>query len=451
MRLWYLIISLLHLVDLTGCVQIQKQYWDDAVDAVKKDITEFADRIKGSAIFDGISKAINLTLSAADTLEEAIPQTKICVMHIVTRLTLKRLQKIISSYDQLSGHSYEVIYWIPREARSELETRDIDILYDILPAKAVRILDLSVFNGRDRDFMSSEECANDLCNDLIIAKVYQLRLTERLEAPTVHIHENSTFWLLDVDMSWIGNLASMLQKLSLPAYRFPFSSLLIGDEELTDTSVDLLCACTDETGWNTTVKSPLDVYYDKVKGDFDKWSEDISQALKDTVDVITVQIYGNDTFIPQQKKVKPFISNPAFCISEIAKFSGNFLQVLYQVTFDTAGPIVLKTRENDYWQLALEHNLKYDNFLEFGLKEGILGKDFFPRIKLVEEAIIDDAGDDESKGEDDQKGRANHAGDSRDIVTENEFEILKAQFIEEQSEPLVFERKVGTFFRNVVL
>jgi hypothetical protein len=80
--------------------------------------------------------------------------------------------------------------------------------------------------------------------------------------------------------------------------------------------------------------------------------------------------------------------------------------------------------------MIINNEMKYYNILHTGLKEGLLGKDFLWNAST---SNLDNACRNCAEG----------------LITESEFEMYKNQFLEQAAEPFVFEKKAGTFFRNI--
>ena len=157
---------LLSLTLVYRCGSQQGQPWDDAICAVKRDITDLAERIKGSALLGGLTRAI----SAHESHDLPAAHHNVTVVHIIEKLSIKRLYRVMAANNQLSGFAHEVLYWIPTEKRSESALRDIAILHEVLPAEAIRVMDLNNFIGSERELIASENCFGNQCYDLLLGK-----------------------------------------------------------------------------------------------------------------------------------------------------------------------------------------------------------------------------------------------------------------------------------------
>ena len=169
---WHFRLSTLCVLSLTlviRCGSQQGQPWDDAIGAVKKDITDLAERIKGSALLGGLTRAISAYES------HGIPATRhnVTVVHIIEKLSIKRLYRVMAANNQLSGFVHEVLYWIPTENRPESALRDIATLQEVLPTEAVRVMDLNDFTGSERVLIESESCSGNQCYDILLGKDQQ--------------------------------------------------------------------------------------------------------------------------------------------------------------------------------------------------------------------------------------------------------------------------------------
>lgn len=443
----------------TNCQQLQQ--WDDAIDAVKRDITDLAGKFRGSALFEGLSKAYDLSVAAVEVSPKAILTHNVSVLHIIDKLTLKRLYRIVSAHNQLAGYSYEVVYWIPSSVRSDADFQNVKVLHELLPKDSIRVLDMNDFTESERTYLGGSNCSGNLCFDLLAGKVRRLHKLKSDDTAITTNYDDFAYWLLDIDMSWFGDLAAVLERLIPPStYSFPFSSYLNGDEENVIKSIDFLGACVGDAWMTPSVKSPLDTVYDKVRNDLDRLSTDISQVFKDTVEVITVQFYGNDPQIELIKSDRDTVPNSAshfYCWPEISHYSGNFLDLLYRTFESNTEGRLLRKREDEYFQIISDNNLKCHSFLESGLKEGLLGNDFRfigSSMNNDGEVIkISENGNDENGKKDDEDsvpaGVTNHQNGESYLVSEKEFDQLKHQFLEQKNEPFVFEWKAGTLFRNI--
>ena len=132
---WISALSLLFLVRATNGVETQIQQWDHAIDTFKRDVTEGI-----STLFEGLTKAMNTVDVAANTA----PRSKDIVIHIIDKLSLKRLYRILAANNQLNDYTHEIVYWVPHEKTSEVALRDISILHEVLSAETVRVLDLKL-------------------------------------------------------------------------------------------------------------------------------------------------------------------------------------------------------------------------------------------------------------------------------------------------------------------
>ena len=443
-----------------NCQQLQQ--WDDAIDAVKRDITELADKFRGSALFGGISKAYDLSVAAVEVPPEVIVTHNVSVLHITDKITLKRLYRIVAAHNQLAGYSYEVVYWIPSSVRCDADLRSIKMLYELLPANSIRVLDMNDFTESERTFLGGNNCSGNLCFDLLAGKVRRLHMLKSNDTAVVTNYDEFAYWLLDIEMSWFGDLAAVLERLIPPStYSFPFSSLLSGDEENVTKSIDFMGPCVGSAWTTPSAKGPLDTVYDKVRNDLGKLSTDISQVLKDTVEVITVQFYGNDSQIEQIKlnrDTAPQSNSQFYCWPEISQYSGIFLDILYRTFESNIEGRLLWKREDEYIQIIGDNNLKSHSFLDSGLKEGLLGNDFRPkwRMEISNDGDVINVNENKNDGNEKKNNEDSIPSDvinlyDKDayLVSEKEFDQLKQQFLEQRNEPFVFEWKAGTVFRNI--
>ena len=146
------------------------------------------------------------------------------------------------------------------------------------------------------------------------------------------------------------------------------------------------------------------------------------------------------------------------CWQELSRFSGTFLEVLLEeylkTTVNHGGDIGNDSRNNDttstatsgstphselgilllgrrcYSNLAKSKSLAYRDALQSGLQAGLLYKDFVP-IRATRDGTTT-------------------TSYSRNVSTHlKEYEMMKAQFIENAVDPLLFDNRPGFLFRNV--
>lgn len=423
---------LFFLVHSTHCVETQIQQWDHAIDTFKKDVTEGI-----STLFEGLAKAMN----AVDVGVSTVPRSKDTVLHIIDKLSLKRLYRILAASNQLDDYNYEVVYWIPHQEASALALRDISILHEVLSAETVRVLDLKDFSEAEQKIFGSDLCSETRCYDLLAAKVHEIKKLKSNKSDEDQDY-SSTVWLLDIDMYWVGDMASILQELTVPsAIRSSFSSSGANNNEngseeaiMNSSPIDFLGACVGDQimkksppGPASGSKSAITHAYEKVLDDIEKLTSDATKALSGAAEAVSLLLLGNDSGVlnDQSQNFQPF------CWSEIARFSSSFLGTLYQTTFTSDnGRITVKPRGEKYFEMIIGSDMKYSNILHTGLKEGLLGKDFLWNTWTE---ISDFTCKNCTEG----------------LISESEYEMYKNQFLEQAAEPFVFEKKAGTFFRNI--
>jgi hypothetical protein len=438
---WHYRLSTLCVLSLTlviRCGSQQGQPWDDAIGAVKKDITDLAERIKGSALLGGLTRAIRAYES------HGIPTARhnVTVVHIIEELNIKRLYRVMAANHQFSGFVHEVLYWIPTEKRPESALRDIATLQEVLPTEAVRVMDLHDFLGSERVLIESESCSGNKCYDLLLGKDRQ----KRGRGFRAEIDDSSSFWSLDIDMNWVGNLEDILEKLTpLNPSRSALLALLnVKDDtepEVTERCnvIDYLGVCVGDEAMRNRNKNS----FDKVFEDFEKLTSEASQALNDAVDVLAGLLMGNDSMSQKQKQFREEELTESFCWPEISRFSGRFLDILYNSTYSAENITKLRKRGSDYWELVDDNQLLYRNILESGLKSGLLARDFSPdMIPMNENPVCVNVDVCQNSFKNDTAGNPG-------IISLSEFEYLSTNFNIEAAEPFVFEKKAGILFRNI--
>ena len=431
-----LLLCSLSLTLLTRCGCHQGQPWDDAIGAVKRDITDLAERIKGSALLGGLTRAI----SAHESHGSPAARHNVTVVHIIEKLSVKRLYRVMAANNQLSAFVHEVLYWIPSDKRSVLALRDIEILKEVLPAKAVRVMDLNNFVGSERELLASENCFGNQCYDLLLGK----RRQEEYSGLQTGNDDISSIWSLDIDVNWVGNLEDILEKLTpLCPSRSALHAILNSNEDIQSEDaersniIDYLGACVgDEAVKNRNRNS-----FDKVMEDFEKLTSEASQALNDAVEVLSTLLKGNDSMSQKQKQSKEEEEyTEPFCWPEISRFSGRFLDIFYDSTLSTKN---IRKRGSDYWEFADNNQLLYRNILDSGLKTGLLARDFSPDMIPINDnsvCVNDDVC---------QNLLKNSTSNTPGKMSQSEFEYFSTNFNIEAAEPFIFEKKSGILFRDI--
>jgi hypothetical protein len=422
-----------------------------------------------------LSKAINISRNAIETIEKSIsiPPHDVTVIHIVDALSIKRLYRIVSASSQLTKFKHIVLYWTPETERSRTALQDIATLYEILPAGTIRVIDFQHFDDLEKAYMSNN-CSRSELNTLLTAEYH------RMESCADNTKGNhSLYWLLDIDVNWIGDISLILNKLNPPLeFSSPFASLLSGiegiesiiDARITDFVYFGISHIERNTIYSSTeTLHKVKLKFNEIKNAYDQKLNDLDQFVSGTFETIVnllnfnnSQSVRNKTVIAIEKKEDPFYW------PEISRFSGNFLGIIRNSTFSLIHSVNKSSNHNDsrvsYLELIDNNKLKTYNALEYGLKESLLAKDFV--IHTAETIPIrvglesnqnskDFLNGQEIKSENEQP-QENIAqcflsrGDSNSYIHENEFESLKVQFQKDSSELFLFEKKAGTIFRYVI-
>mmetsp|Transcript_31025 Transcript_31025/g.29631 ORF Transcript_31025/g.29631 Transcript_31025/m.29631 type:complete len:444 (-) Transcript_31025:117-1448(-) len=414
---------------------------------------------------DFVSNAINLSRNAMAAIEKsiAIPPDDVTILHIVDALSIKRLYRIVSASSQLTKCKHIVLYWIPGKGRSRTALQDIATLNALLPAETIRVIDFQHFHDSEQAYMSNN-CSRSELHTLLAAEYH------RMESNTDNTKgTNLLYWLLDIDVDWIGDISLILNKLSPPpVFSPPFITSLLsgieGIESFIDTrTTDYLYVGISHVGRNTTYSSTETIHkvklkFDEIKNAYDQKLNDLDQFVNGTFEAIinllnlkNSQSLRNKTMITIEKKEDPFYW------PEIIRFSGKFLDIIRNTTFS----LIHSSNKSQilYWELIDNNKLKTHDTLEYGLKEGLLARDFIVHTTVGLESNYSDNTNNckeilkkqKRKLKDDEFGEQSlfSSVNNKSCVYENEFELLKSQFLKSQK-LFPFENKAGTIFRNVI-
>lgn len=431
-----------------------------------------------------LSKAINISRNAIETIEKSIsiPPHDVTVIQIVDALSIKRLYRIVSASSQLTKFKHIVLYWTPATEKSRTALQDIATLYEILPANTIRVIDFQHFDNLEKAYMSNN-CSRSELNTLLTAEYH------RMESCADNTKGNhSLYWLLDIDVNWIGDISLILNKLNPPLeFSSPFASLLSGIEgieNIIDARItDFLYFGISHIERNTIYSSTETLHkvklkfneiknaYDQKKNDLDQLVSSLFEAIINLLNFKNSQSARNKTMIAIEKKEDPFHW------PEILRFSGKFLNIIRNSTFSLIHSFNESCNHNSlllYLELIDNNKLKTYNALEYGLKESLLAKDFVihtaetipirVRLESNQNGTTSKCSDIhhkdflneqeiKSENEQPQKNLVRcflSCGDSNSYTHENEFESLKVQFQKDSSELFLFEKKVGTIFRHVI-
>ena len=494
-RVWLLwMVPFLYYTVVMERVQGQRQrdvMWNN----VKQDFSEFTDMstfamlnlvLSGAELLDGMTAALNATLARVEATLNRTSQynqqprirRNVTIVQIVDVLNRPRLARVLTAYDQLlnAGYSYMLVYWIWPE--NVLKADEATMLSNLLPEGSFSLLDYNSFDSETKP-LAHFYCNNNTRHTIdyeasecyeFLSSYVRRKLADGTTDP-YHLH-----WLLGADVHWVGDLSTIVQKLT------PSSEVLTmfsglgefgdclqnnGNKSIASSESALgflagmsSCLNRDVMGTAPTAVvdyiSVCDVASDGIISDMSLHST--NNPLKQfTYAIRKVMSQMNKlrqrvldgichVFIGHTKKhsTKITTSCPS-CRTELARFTGNYFTYAYEclvanyhaqtetekIDFDQniadrnmmekCGCTLSEKRRCPH-VLSSSHGLTTYNILELGLRDGVLSRDW--RIQ----------------------DRGGHTTISNSIITSSEeYEWMKNKVMEEGKEPLIFNKKPVLF------
>lgn len=234
------------------------------------------------------------------------PKVPFTMLHYTDELTLERLYRLLRAEQQarLAGYGYKVIYWIPHnEPWPKQCNNDLNLLKDLLAEKdSLYVVDLSTLNDTFPHLMSTlshvekAEIKKYFQGEYLGSIYHKIIETARnasdqqqqqdasdsnLESDKSVVNKNQNkkkekkmkmkkkenlmtkelFWLVHIDISWIGNLPKTLARWSEGSLK-DLDYLAAGCDEL---SVGKVCSDGTDSGKNnnqtTTTKNEKEVIH----------------------------------------------------------------------------------------------------------------------------------------------------------------------------------------------
>ncbi len=463
---------------------------------MKKDLQDFSDMstfamlnfvLSGAELLDGMSAALNATLAKVEATLKLVPvpssggnynqqqrlrSRNVTVVQITNELSRERLARAVTAHDQLSnsGYSYQLVYWV-RPKSSADKAADAAMLGDLLPEGTFTVLDVDSFQGETRavaQFYCNDESWNDTtrCFDFIASNT-------RPKTEDHSIRSSHLYWMLGADVQWVGDLSTIVQKLTPPS---EFQSLFSGLRDCLNTNyvnsnknattaesaLGFLAGMSSCLNRNSTAPSSAAVVdYISVCGDHSRRGlgtclqsspptnnplKKAANAVKNVVSRLNKLLrrvqQGLCSALTGRRKEQTIQTrlNCPKCQHELVRYSEKFLGYTEEcmiakyrasqgATDDaTLGPdVVAKCGTSDEagghaWcphSVARARDVVLFDVLDLGLRDGVLARDW---------QVVD--------------------VDVARATSRDEFELRRAKALEEQQEPLIFHKN-AVLFRNV--
>lgn len=463
---------------------------------MKKDLQDFSDMstfamlnfvLSGAELLDGMSSALNATLAKVEATLKLVPvpsgsgsynqqqrfrSRNVTVVQIMNDLNRERLARVVTAHDQLSssGYSYQLVYWV-RQKNDADKAADAAMLGDLLPEGAFTLLDIDSFHGETKavaEFYCNDDSWSDTtrCFDFIAASTRQ-----KFEDDSVQ--SSHLYWLLGADVQWVGDLSTIVQKLTPPS---EFQSLFRGLRDCINTNyansnknattaesalgfLAGMSSCLNRNG--TAPSSTAVVDYISVCGDYSKAglgtclqsSPPTNNPLKKVANVVKNAVSRVNKFFrrlqeglcnaftrQRPEQINNTHTSCPKCQHELVRYSAKFLAYTDECMLATyrasqastedglsAAEVVAKCGVADdaddrvrTWcphSLARTRDALVFDVLNLGVSDGVLARDW------------------------------QVSGDARS-TSRDEFELLRAKALEEQQEPLIFHKN-AVLFRKV--
>ena len=500
-RVWLVwMLPILYYTVLMEHVQGQQQQRQRDVmwNNVKQDFSEFTDMstfamlnlvLSGAELLDGMTAvytaALNATLARVEatlnrtSLYNQQPRIRrnVTIVQIVDVLNRPRLARVLTAYDQLvaAGYSYMLVYWIWPE--NVLKAEETAMLSNLLPEETFTLLDYNSFDSETKP-LAHFYCNNNTRHtiDYEASECYEFlssHVRRKLADDTTDSHH--LHWLLGADVHWVGDLSTIVQKLTPSSEVLSMFSGLgefgdclqtTGNKSIasSETALGFLAGMSSCLNSNVMGTAPIavvdyisvcDVASDSmISSDTSLHStynplKQFSHAIRKVIshiDKLRQRLFHGicKIFTGQSKKhsTKVTTSCPT-CRTELARFSGKYLAYTYQCLLANYRAQI-ETKKTDSEQniadvnmmekcgctinekrrcphvLSSTHGLTTYNVLGLGLRDGVLFRDW--RIQ------------------DRSNSKSNSMTTSRE-----EYEWMKQKVMEEGKEPLIFNKKPVLF------
>ena len=491
-RVWLMrILSFLLYTVVLERVQGQRQrdvMWNN----VKQDFSEFTDMstfamlnlvLSGAELLDGMTAALNATLARVEATLNRTSQynqqprirRNVTIVQIVDVLNRPRLARALTAYDQLlnAGYSYMLVYWIWPE--NVLKAEEATMLSNLLPEGTFSLLDYNSFDSETK-LLAHFYCNNNTthtmgfeasnCYEFLSSHVRR-KLTDGTTDP-YHLH-----WLLGADVHWVGDLSTIVQKLTPSSEVLSMFSGLgefgdclqnNGNKSIasSESALGFLAGMSSCLNRDVTGTAPTAVVDYISVCDIASDSVNSGLSLHSTNNPLKQFTYAIQKVISQVNKLRQRLfqgichvftghstkhstkitSSCPTCRTELARFSGKYLAYAdecllanYRAQTETETDVELNMMEkcgctiNEKrrcpYVLSSSHGLTTYNVLELGLRDGVLSRDW--RIQ--------------------DRSNSNRNNDSI-ITSREEYEWMKNKVMEEGKEPLIFNKK-PVLFRSV--
>lgn len=485
-RVWWVWVYMVMMEHIQG--QQQQRQRDVMWNNVKQDFSEFTDMstfamlnlvLSGAELLDGMTAALNATLARVEatlnrtSLYNQQPRIRrnVTIVQIVDVLNRPRLARVLTAYDQLvtAGYSYMLVYWIWPE--NVLKADETTMLSNLLPEETFTLLDYNSFDSETKP-LAHYYCNNNTRHtiDYEASECYEFLssyVRRKLADNTTDLHH--LYWLLGADVHWVGDLSTIIQKLTPSSEVLSMFSGLgefgdclqtTGNKSIasSETALGFLAGMSSCLNSNVMGTAPIavvdyinvcDTASDSMISDKSLHStynplKQFSHAIRNVIshiDKLRQRLFQGicRVFTGHSKKhsTKVTTSCPT-CRNELARFSGKYLAYGYECLLaNYRAQTNAETKDSDLNMmekcgctinekrrcphvLCSNHGLTTYNVLGLGLRDGVLFRDW---------RILDHS-----------NSKSNRMTTSRE-----EYEWMKNKVMEEGKEPLIFNKKPVLF------
>ena len=218
-------------VRLNHSQQAPSVSWKDVKADLQNDLTQLSDMthfalfnfvLSGAEMLDNTVDALNKTLARVEATLKMGPtgdkkelRRNATVVQVTSVLTRERLARAVAAHDQLTaaGYQYLLLYWAEESTQ---KAADASMLLDLLPETAFAMRDIDSFDGSAEQraaamhYCSASDASQPRCADFLVPTVRR-----RLFNGATDLHH--VYWVMGVDVRWVGDLSIVMHKLTPPS------------------------------------------------------------------------------------------------------------------------------------------------------------------------------------------------------------------------------------------